>query len=269
MSPVDDSVAIVVLTHNRLHLLRQCVENVLLRTSAATREILVWDNGSTDGTAAYLQALEDPRVRVVAHPRNIGQNAYAEAFRLISSEYMVELDDDVVDAPADWDRMLLDGFRGLPDIGFLAADLEDDEHDTAAHVRYRVRPHLYRPVERNGVRLLVGPTGGGCAMTSRSLYELVGGFRQQKGQVFWLEDAAYIADLRERGYEAAILRDLKVRHAGGPYYAEQTPDKAAYWAREERIEARKRFVKRLLLLVPLVGRLNRRYGWFVEPTQAA
>ena len=61
-----DQIAVVVLTHNRVHLLQQCVENVLLRTSAATREIVIWDNASTDGTADYLQSLVDPRIRVVA-----------------------------------------------------------------------------------------------------------------------------------------------------------------------------------------------------------
>ena len=74
------SIAIVVLTHNRLELLRECVENVLARTSSETREIVVWDNASTDGTRAFLDSLTDPRIRVVHHPRNIGQNGYAEAF---------------------------------------------------------------------------------------------------------------------------------------------------------------------------------------------
>ncbi len=81
-SASDDGIAIVVLTHNRVHLLRKCVENVLLRTSNATREIVIWDNASPDGTAAYLESLDDPRIRVVISETNIGQNAYARAFRL-------------------------------------------------------------------------------------------------------------------------------------------------------------------------------------------
>ena len=93
------SIAIVVLTNNRVELLRQCVENVLARTSPKTREIVVWDNASTDGTRTILDSLIDPRLRVVHHPSNIGQNAYARAFATTSAEYMIELDDDVVDAP--------------------------------------------------------------------------------------------------------------------------------------------------------------------------
>src|SRR4249920_950957 len=50
-----EGIAIVVLTHNRVELLRKCVENVLLRTSDATREIVIWDNASPDATADYLR----------------------------------------------------------------------------------------------------------------------------------------------------------------------------------------------------------------------
>jgi GT2 family glycosyltransferase len=260
------SIAIVVLTYNRAHLLRQCCENVLGRTSPSTTEIVIWDNASTDDTAAYLDSLTDSRVRVVHHSENIGQNAYAEAFKLTSAPHLVELDDDVIDAPAGWDATLLEAFGRLSGVGFLAADLEDNPHDIAAQVRHHVRPHLYEPAEENGVRLFYGPTGGGCAMTSRELYELVGGFPQDSSRSFYLEDAAYIDRIEKRGYRAAVLRDLRVMHAGGPYYAPFTPEKEAYWAEVERTERRKNAVKRVLLALPFVRRLNARFHWFQEPT---
>lgn len=261
----DGTVAIVVLTHNREHLLRKCVENVLMRTSSATREIVIWNNASTDGTSEYVDSLADPRIRHVRSEANVGQNGYARAFALTTASYLVELDDDIVDAPAEWDAMLLDAFRRLPTIGFLAADLEDDPHDHAAHYRYRVRPHEYVPVELNGVRLLRGPTGGGCAMTSREIYDRAGGFRQDKSQVFFQEEAAYIDDIGALGYEPGILADLKVHHMGGAYYSSQSAEKERYWAGWNRRNARRAAIKRVLLRIPYVRRLNARRGWFVEP----
>jgi GT2 family glycosyltransferase len=258
-------VAVVVLTHNRAHLLPKCVENVLLRTSAATREIVIWNNASSDETAVYLDSLDDPRITVVHSERNIGQNAYAEAFRQTSAPYLVELDDDVVDAPEGWDDTLLDAFVRLPSIGFLAADLEEDPHDEASYVRHHVRPHEYTLVEENGVRLLRGPTGGGCAMTSRELNERVGGFRQDKKRVFWLEDQAYIADIERLGFGAAVLADLRVHHTGGPYYTKASREKETYWRLYERRLARRARVKAALYRIPFVPRLNRRFGWFQPP----
>ena len=55
-------IAIVVITYNRLHLLRRCFEDVLRRTSDKTSEIIIWDNASADGTREYLDALDDPRL---------------------------------------------------------------------------------------------------------------------------------------------------------------------------------------------------------------
>jgi GT2 family glycosyltransferase len=263
---IDDGIAIVVLTHNRAHLVSKCVENVLLRTSDATREIVIWDNASTDGTPDYLASIEDPRVRVIRSEQNVGQNGYARAFRETTAPYLIELDDDVVDAPAEWDRTMLEAYKRLPDVGFLAADLEDDPHDEASNVRHHVRPHEYTLVEENGVRLLRGPAGGGCAMTARELNERVGGFKENPREVFWLEDAAYIGQIHELGYTSAVLADLRVHHTGGPYYSSIPKEKAEYWRRYWARKKRRTAAKRVLVRVPFVRRLNARYGWFVAPS---
>jgi GT2 family glycosyltransferase len=255
-------IAVVVLTHNRLHLLRQCVENVLERTSNATTEIVIWNNASTDGTREYLDSLSDPRLRIVHHEENIGQNAYAEAVKLTSAPFLVELDDDMIDAPPEWDRSLLDAYEKLPQVGYLAANLVDNPHDQLARVMYRERPHEYTTVDVNGIRLVRGPVSGACAITSRKLLDRVGGFRQKRGKVFWLEDEAYIRDIESLGFEAAYLAEVKVLHAGGGYYAPDPEAKHEFWKAYWTREARKNRIKRLLLRVPGVRALNERYRWF-------
>jgi GT2 family glycosyltransferase len=258
-------IAIVVLAYNRLHLLRQCVENVLLRTSEATREILIWDNASDAETVSYLDSLTDPRIRVVHSPENLGQNGYVYAFPLTSSDHLIQVDDDVIDAPRGWDAALLDAFERLPDVGYLATNIFDDGHSRAAEIFYRSDRHLYTSHEVAGVRLLEGPTGGWCSMTSRELHDRVGGYSENKKSVFWLADEDYIHKLQKLGYRRAILEDVKVFHASGPYYSEEFPQKLSYWARRSKDDTRKAAVKRQLLRVPLVCRMNERYGWFAVP----
>jgi GT2 family glycosyltransferase len=252
-------IAVVVLTHGRVHLLRQCVENVLARTTQ-TSEILLWDNASTDGTGAYLDALDDPRIHVVRHERNIGVNAYARAFAMTSAPHMIELDDDVVDAPHGWDATLLDAFGRLPDVGYLQANLVDDEHDEGSREIYETNRELYVEREVAGLRLLEGPTGGVCTITSRELYDRAGGFRENRRQAFWNEDGAYIEDIGRLGYRAAILADLEVRHAGGPYYSALAPEKLAFYARKRRAQARRAAAKRALVRVPGAAALLARRG---------
>ena len=102
-------------------------------------------------------------------------------------------------------------------------------------------------------------------MTSRELYDRIGGFRQSGKLVFWHEDAAYVRDVHRLGYRSAVLEGVSVWHAGSPYYSETSPAKAAFHRREDRILARKDAVKRLLLSMPFVAALNARYKWFELP----
>lgn len=260
-------IAVVVLTHNRLHLLPRCVEEVLLRTSPATTEIVIWDNASDDSTSEYLSGLTEPRIRVVRNDENLGTSAYANAVELTSAPYIVEVDDDVIEAPPEWDRILLEAFQAIPGIGHLAADLKEDPNDSAyCYLKYvKETRDVFTRRTVGGWQILEGPTPGPCAMTSREVYDHVGGFRQNKKLVFWHETEAYVRDVRKLGYRTAILEDLKVWHAGTPYYSRPTPAKMAFYESHERAVARKDFVKRVILRLPFAARLNRRYRWFDPP----
>jgi GT2 family glycosyltransferase len=260
-------IAIVLITHNRVQLLRRCVEDVLLRTSPLTREIVIWDNGSTDGTTAYFATLTDPRIRVARHPENIGMNGYARAVRLTTQPYLIELDDDVVSAPPRWDETLLHAFRQLPRMGYLSAALAYDPNDAASRwIRYlREQRNAYREHEEQGHHLLEGPTGGACTITSREIYDRVGGFRERPRRVFYREDADYVRRLRRAGYRTAILATLEVSHAGGELYSEQSPEKLRHREREWTWIARKDRVKRILLRLPGFAALNDRFRLFDLP----
>ncbi len=76
------------------------------------------------------------------------------------------------------------------------------------------------------MRLLSGPVGGGCAMTSREVYDRVGGFVQQRGKVFYQEDAAYIRRIERHGYAAAYSATYAYTTPGGEYYGELVGAKA-------------------------------------------
>lgn len=263
-------ISIILVTYNRLHLLRKCVENVLFRTSDKTREIIIWNNGSTDGTKEYLDDLKEIRLKIVHHKTNIGTNAFARAFSLANSDsdYFIELDDDVIDAPYEWDRYLLDAFLKLPNMGFLAANVVDDGKSIAADVMYRRDKYLYECKNINGVNIMFGPTGGWCTMTSREIYGRVGGFKENPQFTFWHEDGAYVAALKKSGYSFGILKDLKVFHASGPYYSADEnirKEKEKYYTwrtKARRVQARKDMVKKLLNNIKLIRMLNNKYHFY-------
>lgn len=67
-------VSVVLPTFNREAYLRQAVQSVLAQTHEDW-ELIVLDDGSTDGTRAYLDGIQDPRVRVILneHTGNPGR----------------------------------------------------------------------------------------------------------------------------------------------------------------------------------------------------
>lgn len=60
-------VSVVVPTWNRAHVLGESLASVLAQDGVAF-EVVVVDDGSTDGTAALLAAIDDPRLRTVSAP---------------------------------------------------------------------------------------------------------------------------------------------------------------------------------------------------------
>jgi GT2 family glycosyltransferase len=232
-----------------------------------TQEIVIWNNASEDGTADYLGTLNDPRITVVGHDENLGTNAYARAVELTSAPYIVEVDDDVIEAPQGWDKTLLDAFQKIPNIGYLVADLKEDPNDSAYRYLEYVKNerNVFVRKEIDGIRILEGPTGSGVAITSRDVYERVGGFRQHKKLVFWHEAAAYVRDVRKLGYRTAILEDLKVWHAGSPYYSQPSRAKLEFHRHRQRANARTDVVKGIILRLPFVASLNDRFAWFAPP----
>lgn len=51
--------SIVVLTYNELDKTKQCIDSLYKHTKRDDYELIIVDNGSSDGTKAYIQSLSD------------------------------------------------------------------------------------------------------------------------------------------------------------------------------------------------------------------
>jgi GT2 family glycosyltransferase len=258
-------ISIVVVTHSRLALLRRCVENVLGATSQLTRQIIIWDNASLDGTAQYLDQLGDPRIQVVHHHENIAMNARRRALALATEDYLIEMDDDIVDAPANWDELLLEAYVHLGDFGRLAPFLQYDPSDTASRFLKYMREELgaLPLTEMKGIRIIEANPGGGCTMISRELYDRVGGYREHRRYPYWRPELPLGRKIRKLGFRSGFLADLQVLHAGGQ--SESPQPKREYYLYERKLRRRKDAVKRILLALPYFADLNERFDWFDPP----
>lgn len=114
-------VSVVILTWNGLDLLKTFLPSVAA-TTYPNLELIVADNGSTDGSTAWVEATF-PEIITVQHPENWGFcKGYNEALSAATGDYLVLLNNDV-EVPPDWLEPLIQRMEHEPDIGAVQPKL--------------------------------------------------------------------------------------------------------------------------------------------------
>ena len=98
--------SVVIPVYNGMPYLRDTVESVLPQLTSAM-ELIIRDNASTDGTAAYLASLADPRIRIIrcAETVSAGQN-WSTVCRLAAGTHTKVLCADDTVLPGGLERQL-------------------------------------------------------------------------------------------------------------------------------------------------------------------
>ena len=96
--------SLVVPAYNERENLAPLLAEIAAALAGRSYEVIVVDDGSTDGTLAELKSLRQryPQLHVIAFERNAGQTAaFAAGFRAARAPVVVTLDADLQNDPAD------------------------------------------------------------------------------------------------------------------------------------------------------------------------
>ena len=208
--------SIVIPVYNGLSYTKKCLEDLRATVRDIEHEIVIVDDGSTDGTQEYLQSLEAP-VRVFFNTRRAGVavpcNIGAEAAR---GELLCFLNNDMEFAPG-WIEPLLRAHRELPHAGIIG-----NVHWSPRTGRY---DHMGMVIGSNGLPGHFGrywrfipfrgykawPTiPSACWVMKRSLYLEMGG--QSTDYVTGCEDMDLCLRLHQKGYRHYVVYDSVVKH---------------------------------------------------------
>jgi len=213
-------VAVVIPNHNGERWLPGVLDSVAAQTAAPV-EVLVVDDGSTDGSRALL-AERFPHVRVLALAANGGFARAANAgIEAVSAEAVALVNTDVVLAP-DWIERAVAALGGAPRAAAVATKLVDLADDT---VLYDAGNVLRRDgvceqrgrFEHDGGRYdapgEVFSACAGAALYRRAALLGAGGFEERFGT--YLEDADLGLRLRMAGWRCRWEPRAVARHAGG------------------------------------------------------
>jgi glycosyltransferase involved in cell wall biosynthesis len=202
-------VTVVIPTHNRCQLLSAALRSALAQRGLEI-EVVVVDDGSTDGTAEALASLNDQRVRVMRHrsPRGVAaaRNAGAAAAQ---GEWVAFLDDDDLWSPDKLRRQMF----AAQEIGApwsYAGAVEIDEQGRLLGGTPPPRPDVLIEALK---RCNLLPAGSSNVLVQRALLSEVGGFDQRLRHV---ADWDLWQRLARRAAPAAVLEPLVAyrQHAG-------------------------------------------------------
>ena len=216
---VRPTVSVVIPTYNRARLLARALDSVLHQTWADF-EMLIVDDGSTDGTAAVVAARADARVRYLRQPANGGVSAARNrGLREARGEFIAFLDSDDEWFPAKLERQLA-RFRDLPDtVGLLYGGVEnEDEHGRRRIKTPAARGDLHRDLLVNNV--IHGTSG---VMIRRNVVATVGFFDEG------------IPAIEDYDYWVRVARFFEVEYVAEPlirYHEPANPDRKSLNVRD-------------------------------------
>jgi O-antigen biosynthesis protein len=240
-----DGVTAIVLTYNQKERTLQCLSS-LLATEEAPFQVLLWDNGSQDGTAEAVRRAY-PHVLVHQHEKNLGvaggRNAAAAlAIDTFQPRYLLFLDNDMLFEPG-FVNALRQPLEDNPDVGQTQAKLRFmHDHDRlndggGAHIDFvfwQVTPIGYNEFDRgqhDTTKRCIAC--GGAMMVRAALFQQLGGF-DMIFNPFGPEDLDFSLRLQKAGYVAlyvpAAVAYHTVSHTYGQGYSETyARNKVRHW----------------------------------------
>jgi GT2 family glycosyltransferase len=249
---VLSSIAVVILTLNQREQTLRCLAELQAQCNPESGvNILVWDNGSDDGTAKAVKA-QFPSVLVHSSPNNLGvaggRNAAAAlALESFGSEFLLFLDNDMV-VQAGFVEELAKPF------------FTRDGHavgQTQAKLRLGYDPERLNDGGGCDLKLWLGtsrPVGfgeidkgqydrpsrcvscGGAMMVRSKIFRELGGFDEQFNP-FGPEDLDFSLRLQKAGYEAwyvptaMAFHDVNHTFGGGEYSEHYASHRSRHWMR--------------------------------------
>lgn len=208
-------VSIIILTYNNLEYTKLCLSSIPASSDGKAIQIIVVDNGSSDGTVEFLDG--EKHINKIYNKNNLGfPKANNQGFEIAKGNYICILNNDVILTPYCFDNLiyyLSDGFDIIgPRTNFITGRQKyiignyknENELNIQSEIVYQKFKNKCLPV--NWII-------GFCMLIKRSVIDDIGLFDEDYGLGNW-EDIDFCTRAKYKGYKIGIAEDVYVHHFG-------------------------------------------------------
>lgn len=191
---------LMMVTYNRLDLTKQTIEHLFLNYPGRDYNLVIIDNGSTDGTVEYLNALKFNlgALKIVLLPENrgiaIGRNLALQEADKLETKWYCTMDNDVI-LPNDWLKNCVDILEANKAFGAIGVNFESTEFPlvTKGGFTFQEKPH--------------GNLGTALMVFRKQLHQMLGFFNTEYGR-YSMEDSDWGMRTRVLGFKLGYIVEM-------------------------------------------------------------
>lgn len=230
--------AVIILNWNGIKLLKELLPKVSATTVNDNVDLIVADNGSTDGSCAWVRA-HHPEVKLLEFPENYGfSGGYNRALKETGYPYTILLNSDVETTPG-WAETLLEYMEQHPEVGacqpklrsYYNRDMFEYAGAAGGLIDALGYPYCYGRlfdcVERDNGQYdtprEVAWASGAALMVRTKLYLDLGGL--DVDFFAHMEEIDLCLRMRRAGYKVMAVPQAMVYHMGGASLDHSNPKK--------------------------------------------
>lgn len=234
MNNQDPILSVVIVNWNGLEPLRACLESLYRHEKTAALEIIVSDNGSTDGSVAMLKT-KFPAVRVIENGENLGFGAgNNRALAVARGEFLLMLNPDMEFIEPGLEKLIA-FMAARPAVGLIGCRVENPDGSFMRQCRRgypdpltafykasglihlfprhpRVARYFYggQPVDAT---MPVDAVSGSFMLARREALKKAGHFCEE--YFMYVEDVDLCRNIRMAGCETLYVPLMRIRHHNG------------------------------------------------------
>jgi hypothetical protein len=194
-------------------MLRRCLESIEASDGRSSLQVIVVDNGSTDGSAAL--ADDFPSVQFIRLPKNFGlTKAMNLGWRAADAEYVFFLHDDTELRPSTI-PILAGGLDTRTDVAAVCPMLVDEKGEPTPQLGTLPPTGLWQPAA-HGAPLAVEFPRGAALMVRVYFIKAIRQIDERYGQ--FGSDADLAAEIRRASRKILLMPAASVRHQGRTSY---------------------------------------------------